>query len=126
MAQDPEARSALAQGFILPYRKLREKMESRHRTWEKTPRMVLCVLPHPGVYQDGEDPELWDEIEKDFGGQVLDLTPYFNAYRTTYSPYSEASKEDHLDRQGHDLLARILRHVFIQRGWVPWEAPPAH
>ncbi|HTC20809.1 MAG TPA: hypothetical protein VK859_08175 [bacterium] len=117
---DPEIHGPLVEMYGKPLGLLNQKL-SAMKTSTGQPVKLLLWSTRTGLSRpNGEDPRIWADAAKKFQVPFLDNNDQMTALVLSYFPISEIGGSNHMNPDGHALLARILAHDLIKSGLIPW------
>jgi len=124
MVQDPEILDCMTKLYSKPMRLLREKLEAPDFIPGKKVRMEICFFPLGHFQALRWLKPFFDKVLVEIGAPSLDISESFTPLRYSYYPFSEIDANDHMNTDGHMLMAFLLAHQLIREKVIPFAAPP--
>jgi len=86
----------------------------------KTPKLVFFFVPDPDCVSYSSYESFWTDVCGRYGLTFLNLTKPYQDLKYSYFPTTEACCHNHYTAYGNELIATILRHELIKKGWIPF------
>jgi hypothetical protein len=87
----------------------------------KTPKVIFFYVPDSDCQHCSQFETFWSDACAEYGLTFLNLTKPYNDLKMGYYPTTEACCHQHYTDYGCRLIATILQHELINKGWIPFE-----
>jgi hypothetical protein len=120
LSGDNEIRDDLVEMLGKPFHVLDQRLTSIKTSSGKTPKLALFFVPAPDGQPYSKYESFWSDACGRYGLTFLNLTKPYQDLRYGYFPTTEACCHFHYTAYGNELIATILKHELINRGWIPF------
>ncbi len=86
----------------------------------KSPMVAFIYIPDSDCRHCSEFENFWSDVCGRYGLTFISLTKPFEDLKISYFPTTEACCHQHYTAYGSELIATILRHELINKGWIPF------
>jgi hypothetical protein len=103
-----------------PFKVLDQRMGSLKTSSDTTPKLAFFFVPSVDCQDYPKYESFWSDVCSLYGLTFLNLTKPYQDLKYSYFPTTEACCHNHYTAYGNELIATILRHELIKKGWIPF------
>jgi hypothetical protein len=116
-----EIRSDLMEMLGKPFKVLKEKIDPLTTSSGNKPKVAFFFIPSADCESYAQYETFWSDICGQYGLSLMDLSKPYEDLKLSYFPTTQACCWQHYTAYGNELIATILKHELISRGWIPFE-----
>jgi hypothetical protein len=117
---EPELFDSVVHLLGKPLDLLNQKLSTMRTSKGEPVRFLFCFTPTAIVRPNPEDDDIWNEVGREFHIPFLDMSAEMKELRLSYFPLCEEGGSDHFSMDGSQFFGRLLAHILIRDGLVPW------
>ena len=121
LSGDNEIRSDLMEMQGNPFKVLNQRLGLLKTSLGKTPKLAFFFVPNPDGLSYLKYESFYSDICGQYGLSLMDLSKPYQNLKLSYFPTVQACCHRHYTAYGNQLIATILKHELISRGWIPFD-----
>ena len=118
---DSEIRNDLVEMIGKPLKVMEQRALACKTSLGKTPRVAFFYTPNSDCQHCAQFENFWSDVCGRYGLTFFTLTKSYNDLKISYFPVEAREIHSHYTAYGNELIATILKHELIQKGWIPFE-----